>query len=396
MRTTSPITNTRAHLSRFAVSLLLLSIVASLSATAAPTTVRAAEASAAAPVGAPGAPASAWARTTREAGLWSGWDQGAVEFVKVPSDTMVQVIEARGSRVLVYVGGDRHGRKPGEAWIDRAALADAAWPRWIRARRDTSIRVEPGILAGVAMTLPQSTYLETTGDVQGRWAQVFYLGEGRLDMPLVGWVDGADFALPSGDQKQMTDFLLTRSKLDTQAPEVWLRVPYRSQLDGSAFAAANCGPSSVTMVLEAFGRTDTAARVRAAALIRQGDADCDDCGIFIENLAAVTEAHGLKTYGLYDSPSTLHAWSLAEIRAELRAGHVVIPQVMFRFLPGRADSPYWGDHFVVITGIDGNSFIFNDPIDSDGRGYGRLIAADMLMKAMSESDFPGAAFAIGR
>ena len=50
---------------------------------------------------------------------------------------------------------------------------------------------------------------------------------------------------------------------------------------------------------------------------------------------------------------------------------------------------------MVLSGIIGDRFIYNDPIDSDGTGYGRVISAEALKKAMAESDFPFAAFAAG-
>jgi hypothetical protein len=53
---------------------------------------------------------------------------------------------------------------------------------------------------------------------------------------------------------------------------------------------------------------------------------------------------------------------------------------------------YWGDHYIVITGVSGEYFLYNDPID-DGPGYGRLIHAEQLRRAMAASDFPMAAFA---
>ena len=86
------------------------------------------------------------------------------------------------------------------------------------------------------------------------------------------------------------------------------------------------------------------------------------------------------------------------VRQQVQAGHVVIPQVQFRQLPGRLTSPYYGDHYIVVTGISGSSFLYNDPVDSDGRGYGRLISADQLGKAMAAAhgEFSTAAFAVGR
>ena len=40
----------------------------------------------------------------------------------------------------------------------------------------------------------------------------------------------------------------------------------------------------------------------------------------------------------------------------------MIVQVVYRGLPGREDSGYWGDHYIVITGLMGDQFLYNDPI----------------------------------
>ena len=53
---------------------------------------------------------------------------------------------------------------------------------------------------------------------------------------------------------------------------------------------------------------------------------------------------------------------------------------------------------IVITGMVGSNFLYNDPIDTDGRGYGRLISAEALEKAMggAHDEFAWSAFAVGR
>jgi hypothetical protein len=211
-------------------------------------------------------------------------------------------------------------------------------------------------------------------------------------------VDGLDLMLPRGDQTDMTSYMLTRAQLAAGRPDVWLRVPYHSQIDGTDYADANCGPTSVSMALDAYGISDTPGNLRAAALKIQNMDGCDDCGTFIGVLAKVIEGHGLKTFNLKDDPDTLHHWTVDEVRAQLQNGHVVIPQVQFRQLPGRLTSPYYGDHYIVVTGISGTSFLYNDPVDSDGRGYGRLITADQLSKAMAAAhgEYANAAFAVGR
>jgi hypothetical protein len=196
----------------------------------------------------------------------------------------------------------------------------------------------------------------------------------------------------------MTTYMLTRTSLLTGAPEIWLNVPYRTQLDGSSYADANCGPTSVAMALDAIGKRDTLESLRTSALQFQDMNACDDCGTYIQHLAGVAEARGATTFGLRDTPESFHRWTLDEIRQQLRQDRVVIPQVKFRLLPGRTKSQYGGDHYIVIVGVSGNNFVYNDPVDSDGRGYGRLISADVLTAAMdgATGEFARSAFAVGK
>ena|SRR5688572_19099843 len=343
-------------------------------------------------------PTSFWAKTKRETAIWSGWDSNAKEFAKVAPDLTVQVLEFRGPRAYVYFPGDSKGHKAGEVWIDRADLSDVAWPRWARTRRATVLRGGPEPGSEELLPLQRGNYLETTGEVRGRWAQAFFLIDRQPGEWAVGWVDGLDLILPRGEQAEISNYMLTRTALLTSAPEVWLKVPYRTQLDGSTYAEANCGPTSVAMALEAIGKRDTLESLRASALQLQETNGCDDCGTFIQHLASVAEMRGAATFGLRDDPESFHRWSLDEIRQQLRQERVVIPQVKFRLLPGRAKSQYWGDHYIVIVGLAGKNFIYNDPVDSDGRGYGRLISAEALEQAMAGAtgQFARAAFAVGR
>ena len=343
-------------------------------------------------------PTAFWAKTKREAAIWSGWDKNAKEFAKIAPDLTVQVLEFRGPRAYVYFAGDNKGRKAGEVWIDRADLSDLPWPRWARARRATVLRASPDLGAEQLLQLQRGSYIETTGETLGRWTQAFFLTDRLPGEWAVGWVDGLDLTLPRGEQAEISNYMLTRNTLLTSTPEVWLKVPYRTQLDGSAYAEANCGPTSVAMALDAIGKRDSLESLRSAALQLQDTKGCDNCGTFIQHLATVAEMRGATTYSLRDDPETFHRWTLDEIRQQLRQERVVIPQVKFRLLPGRTKSQYYGDHYLVIVGLAGNNFIYNDSIDSDGRGYGRLISAEVLEKAMAGAtgDYARAAFAVGR
>ena len=67
--------------------------------------------------------------------------------------------------------------------------------------------------------------------------------------------------------------------------------------------------------------------------------------------------------------------------------------------PGREDSQYYGDHYVIITGLMGNDFLYNDPIGgrvaNESPGYDRMMTAGQLQAAMHASDTQYAFSAFG-
>ena len=189
------------------------------------------------------------------------------------------------------------------------------------------------------------------------------------------------------------------------APVHELAVPYRSQLDGNPWELSDCGPASLAMVLGAFGKNVPTMEVRGVVNDLEGTWNDTDAGTFIEDLAIIGARYGLQPRGIFkpgapppnpakpDSKNILRRWTIDELRRELDAGHPVIPQVWYRGLPGREQKPYDGDHFIVITGYDGDDFIYNDPIDKDGVGAERRISTEHLDLAWRNSDFPYAAVA---
>jgi hypothetical protein len=235
--------------------------------------------------------------------------------------------------------------------------------------------------------------LETSGR---DWARVYLAARYDNGEPLEAWVDGEDVQATPRDPSEFSDYSLTREMIRNQTPDVWLQVPYRTQLDGSSYEAANCGPTVLWMALQRkVAGLPQPASLRAEALSWQDIRQCDDCGVYIEHLAYVAQEHGVRTVGPFENEQgAFHRWTADEIRGQLRQGNVIIPQVMFRFLSGREKSDYWGDHYVVITGFTGDRFIYHDPIDTRGPGSSRTISADRLMKAMENSDYPYAAFAV--
>ena len=60
---------------------------------------------------------------------------------------------------------------------------------------------------------------------------------------------------------------------------------------------------------------------------------------------------------------------------------------------------YFGDHYILVTGIVSDGFLYNDPIDVDGRpGWDRPISGTTLRLAMNASDqrYAFTAVAVGR
>ncbi|HEY7066954.1 MAG TPA: C39 family peptidase [Chloroflexota bacterium] len=332
-----------------------------------------------------------WAQNTDTVTLWSGADGDADSYNSVPTGSYFRILGATDSRYKVYYGGDRTRRRAGEAWVDKDSIQATDPPQFARVRQATSLYPDASARRGALTTVPRGAYVEITHAGPNDWARVLYLGDGRDGGPFVGWLTVADIGPSDVEPQRIARFTVTAAAL-ARPPEVWLKVPYQSQLDGTPWAAANCGPTSVAMILEAHGIRLNSADVRRDVMALQGTQNCTECGSFIESLAGVAEKYGLQTLGLTGDDGKLRRWSLDDVRAALRAGHPVLPQVMYRQLPGREDVPYWGDHYIVLTGIDGDFFLYNDPID-DGPGYGRLIHADQLQRAMATSDFPFAAFA---
>ncbi len=171
---------------------------------------------------------------------------------------------------------------------------------------------------------------------------------------------------------------------------VILGVPWRTQFDDSPYAAANCGPATIGMVLGAFGLNVATHDLRKIVIQLQGSAGYDD-GTYIENLARMAERYGVAGLQLSDESGSYHRWTLGDIRYQLRAGRPVVPQVHYRSLPGHEDSTYYGDHYVAIVGYDGEDFLYHDPAMRAAENGMRRISGEQLFLAMKRSDFPFAA-----
>jgi uncharacterized protein YvpB len=179
-----------------------------------------------------------------------------------------------------------------------------------------------------------------------------------------------------------------------------LDVPYRNQLDGSAYALANCGPTSVSMALAYYGVDASPWDLRVKSMKAQHSWVTDDggysdrYGVFVYNLATVVENEGLHADGLWSHDGwrsdRLHVWQTYEIKREILADHPVIVQVEYRALPRHARSRAPDDHYIVVHGMVGDEFVYSDPLD----GADLQISPDELSGAMGLAQAPGAGFAV--
>ncbi len=176
-----------------------------------------------------------------------------------------------------------------------------------------------------------------------------------------------------------------KARLRSSEPGRILAVPLRSQLDGTIYAEANCGPASLAMVLEAHGLNLSTTELRALANHLQGTSG-PNVGIWPEVLAQIAAQYGLQARGL-DRP-----WTPNDIRAAIDRNEPVVTLVKYRDLPTNAGSIATTEHYIVIIGYQGDRFFYNDPAFFDETGFGRPITEAELQRAWAGTVRPGSAF----
>lgn len=290
------------------------------------------------------------------------------------------------------------GDDQAEAISDEAALLpddiDAMLNAgWLTARRVTNLYKSASGSTNLHQ-LPGGAQLERVSGVNRGRIQVRDPGDGRTRQAMTGWVDALDLDV---GRSPATRALPLAYPSDTAMDISHVFAPYRSQLDGSPYAEANCGPTALGMALDAFGVNVTPRELRSEALDAQHMYG-NGVGTLITALAQVAEENGLSASDLRDDGGSIHRWSLDDVRAHVRQGQPVIVQVRYRSLPGRGGAYYFGDHYILVTGVVGDGFLYNDPIDVDGLGWDRVISGASLRTAMNASDqrYAYAGVAIGR
>ncbi len=175
---------------------------------------------------------------------------------------------------------------------------------------------------------------------------------------------------------------------------IWLGVPFRSQMDGGQFQYVNCGPASLTMVLAGFGLEVGPSQVRdyLNSMIDNFDTDL---GTSLDVLSRIGTQAGLTPMDLYSDQGGYRNWSTDAVRWHIQHGHPVITLVKYRNLPGHTSSLSEFDHYIVITGLTPNGFIYNDGAFATTLGYGLEISDVELEYAWDNSSIPHHALALG-
>ncbi len=346
--------------------------------------------------------AARWLRNHRETALRAAPDDRAPVFSVLPQWTTLKLLESRADWTRVYLEGDGVARQAGPGWVRTDDIGPVGTPPlWLATARPAPLWAAASGSAGASTALPAETAVEVVGPDpiwDGR-IRVRLPGDGRAVPPGQGWVEAADVRRTPAPPPD----LLPWAYPSVLAADVRLRVPYRSQLDGSPYEGANCGPATLGMLLEAFGLNVPSGVLRRQVLLAQDMSPAnDDAGSYVWALARVAESYGLRINGLYAGDGvTLRRWTLLEVRQRVRQGEPVILQVRYRALPRRAASPYYGDHYIVVTGLMGESFLYNDsiggPLEREGPGWDRVISGPELIRAMDASDraYAYTGFAVG-
>ncbi|MBV9357048.1 MAG: C39 family peptidase, partial [Chloroflexi bacterium] len=174
---------------------------------------------------------------------------------------------------------------------------------------------------------------------------------------------------------------------------LWLGVPFRTQIDGGAYQYVNCGPASLTMVLAGFGLEVGPSQVRdyLNSIIDNYDRDS---GTSLDVLSSIGRQAGLTPLDLYSDGGGYRYWSTDAVRWHVEQGHPVITLVKYRNLPGHSASPAESDHYIVITGVTPDGFIYNDAAFATTLGYGLEITEPELELAWANSTIPHHAVAM--
>jgi hypothetical protein len=120
-----------------------------------------------------------------------------------------------------------------------------------------------------------------------------------------------------------------------------------------------------------------------------------DLGTSLDALSHIARQAGLTPMDLYSDQGGYRTWSTDAVRWHVQQGHPVITLVKYRNLPGHTSSLSEFDHYIVISGLTPNGFIYNDAAFATTLGYGLEISDVELEYAWENSSIPHHALALG-
>jgi hypothetical protein len=120
-----------------------------------------------------------------------------------------------------------------------------------------------------------------------------------------------------------------------------------------------------------------------------------DLGTSLDALARIAREAGLTPLDLYSDRGGYRYWSTDAVRWHVEQGRPVITLVKYRNLPGHGQSLSEFDHYIVISGLTPNGFIYNDAAFASTLGYGLEISDIELQYAWENSSIPHHAVALG-
>ncbi len=140
-----------------------------------------------------------------------------------------------------------------------------------------------------------------------------------------------------------------------------LRVPYRTQFDGSTFEWGNCGVAAIAMAMEYYGQPWSTHDLRLAINAMTGNW-ATKAGVDWRYLKLALERRGFATDGPYDRRGGYWSWTLEELLAETARGRPALLLVRYRWLPGHEAAGWPGDHYILFLGLtrDGR-VLYHDP-----------------------------------
>ena len=177
--------------------------------------------------------------------------------------------------------------------------------------------------------------------------------------------------------------------------QIQLDVPWRSQLDNTAYAGTNSGPASLASSLGAYGIDVAVPDLRA--LMNGLDSNYSPGSQpRVETIARVAERGGLNVLDLYRGPR-FNEWTVEQVRESLRRGYPVVTLVQGAVLPGGTPPGAARERFVTIIGMDGEELIYHDPAYPDeGAGAARRITPRTLEQAWLAASTPRLGMALAQ